>query len=86
MSVLLWTSTISVCGSAWKPASLEDLVGAVRLADVRVVLVDLLRADGHADRRAATTTKASQPKTAVFQWLALQRPMRAAMLFELLQG
>ena len=28
----------------------------------------------------ATTTKASQPKVAVFQWLALQRPMRAARL------
>ena len=27
-----------------------------------------------------TTTKASQPNVAVFQWVALQRPMRAAML------
>src|SRR6266849_5507838 len=34
----------------------------------------------------ATTTNASQPKTAVFQWLALQRPMRAAMLFERFKG
>src|SRR6476660_7192923 len=34
----------------------------------------------------ATATKASQPNTAVFQWLALQRPMRAAMLFELFRG
>src|SRR5437868_1791246 len=33
---------------------------------------------------AATNT--SQPKTAVFQWLALQRPMRAAMLFERFKG
>src|SRR5438270_571862 len=32
------------------------------------------------------TTNASQPKTAVFQWLALQRPMRAAMLFERFKG
>src|SRR5262245_39883364 len=31
-------------------------------------------------------TKASQPKTAVFQWLALQRPIRAAMLFDLRSG
>src|SRR3954466_5578253 len=31
-------------------------------------------------------TNASQPKTAVFQWLALQRPMRAAMLFERFMG
>ena len=28
----------------------------------------------------ATTTNASQPNVAVFQWVALQRPMRAAML------
>src|SRR5262245_26826498 len=27
-------------------------------------------------------TNASQPNTAVFQWLALQRPMRAAMLLD----
>src|SRR6476659_6104197 len=32
------------------------------------------------------TTNASQPKTAVFQWLALQRPMRAAMLFDCFRG
>src|SRR6187431_3332444 len=36
--------------------------------------------------KIATMTKASQPKTAVFQWLALQRPMRAAMLFERFRG
>src|SRR5580765_7500494 len=33
-----------------------------------------------------STTSRSQPKTAVFQWLALQRPMRAAMLFERFRG
>ena len=31
-------------------------------------------------------TNASQPNTAVFQWLALQRSMRAAMLFERFRG
>jgi len=31
-------------------------------------------------------TKASQPKTAVYQWLALQRPILAAMLFERCRG
>ena len=34
----------------------------------------------------AATANTSQPKTAIFQWLALQRPMRAAMLFERLRG
>src|SRR5947199_8311775 len=34
----------------------------------------------------AATTNTSRPKTAVFQWLALQRPMRAAMLFERFSG
>src|SRR5712691_5622528 len=33
-----------------------------------------------------TITNASQPKTAVFQWLALQRPIRAAMLFDFFRG
>jgi hypothetical protein len=28
----------------------------------------------------AATTNASRPNTAVFQWLALQRPIRAARL------
>src|SRR5439155_21534575 len=37
-------------------------------------------------RNTAATTNASQPKPAVFQWLALQRPMRAAMLFERFRG
>ena len=30
----------------------------------------------------ATATNASQPKIAVFLWLALQRPIRAARLLE----
>src|SRR5436190_13603775 len=34
----------------------------------------------------AATRNTSQPKTALFQWLALQRPIRAARLFELLRG
>ncbi len=34
----------------------------------------------------AAMTNASQPKTAVFQWLALQRPIRAAMLFDCFRG
>src|SRR6266511_1170820 len=34
----------------------------------------------------AATTNTSQPKTAVFQWLALQRPMWAARLFERFRG
>src|SRR5262249_54396340 len=34
----------------------------------------------------AAATKASQPKTAVFQWLALQRPILAARLFECFRG
>ena len=32
------------------------------------------------------TTNASQPKTAVFQWFALHRPMRAAMLLLRFRG
>src|SRR5690242_628338 len=34
----------------------------------------------------ATITNASQPKVAVFQWSALQRPIRAARLLDLVEG
>ena len=34
-----------------------------------------------APRAKATTTNASQPNVAVFQWSALQRPIRAARLW-----
>ena len=40
--------------------------------------VDLLGADLHAARTRRRDDEASQPKTAVFQWFALQRPMRPA--------
>src|SRR5262245_17632867 len=36
--------------------------------------------------KSDATTKASQPKTAVFQWLALQRPIRAARFCDCLRG
>src|SRR5690242_16944774 len=34
----------------------------------------------------ASTTNASHPKIAFLRWFALQRPMRAAMLFERFRG
>src|SRR3954469_2302684 len=37
-------------------------------------------------RKSDATTKASQPKTAVFQWFALQRPIRAARPFASFRG
>ena len=47
---LLWTTTISVKRpDCVKPAAFQDLVGLVRLADVRVLLVDRDLADGGAD-------------------------------------
>ena len=85
VAVSLWTSTISVCGSAWKPACLR--IWSARWAwptfafasSICLVPTTLPRDDsGDHD--------ASQPKTAVFQWLALQRPIRAAMLFDFFKG
>ena len=61
VSVLLWTSTISVCGSVWKPASLRMWSARCGLADVGVVLVDLLRADRRCRwRRRRRRTRASR--------------------------
>ena len=82
---LLCTTTISVCGVGLETGLLQDLVGTVSLADVRIRLVDLLRPDRAADNDG-DDTRAIQPKTAVFQCLALQRPIRAAMLFDLFNG
>ena len=63
------------------------ILSALRgLADVRVGGVEVLGADGRCRSRTTATTKASQPKTAVFQWFALQRPIRAAKLFECFSG
>ena len=83
--VELCTSTSSVCGSTcgnaflriWSP--LWDW--PTLLSSVLRVLVPTCM-----PMAIARTTNASQPKTAVFQWLALQRPMRAAMLFERFRG
>jgi len=51
-----------------------------------IVEWDMKGTDKVAEKNIDAITNASQPKTAVFQWLALQRPMRAAMLFERFRG
>src|SRR6266545_1898128 len=77
--------TISVCGSACGKPSLRIWFA---LCDWPVVASSMSRflVPTTAPRANAAMTNASQPKTAVFQWLALQRPIRAAMLFERLSG
>src|SRR5262245_14985789 len=83
--VLLWTRTISVCGSDWKPASRRivsarwawptlELFWSICLVPIAWPII------------TAAITKASQPNTAVFQWLALHRPIRAAMLLDFFRG
>ena len=63
----------------------DDTVGLAGLADRGVLLLDHLH--GHRDTDAnEAMTNASQPNVAVFQWLALQRPMRAAMFLECFRG
>ena len=79
-------STNSVCASVWpKPDFLK--ISSARCAwPTFASCVAIVFIGSCVAMPKATTTKASQPKTAVFQWLALQRPMRAAMLFECFRG
>ena len=84
--VLLCTSTISpiasVCG---KPASRR--MWSPRWASPTFVSCwSMFFVPMFVPRTTAAMTNASQPKTAVFQWLALQRPMRAARLFDFASG
>src|SRR5687767_13785557 len=79
-------STISpisslVCG---KPASM--ILSACRASPTLVSLVSRYFVPTALPIAKDATTNASQPKTAVFQWLALHRPMRAAKLLECLRG
>ena len=60
-------------------AGVEDPVHAARLAGPGRVRVDVLRADRAADGERNDDER-EPAETAVFQWSALQRPMRAARL------
>ena len=79
----LWIRTLSPAGCL-KPAS--------RILSMRpdspgpAVFGSMLFVPTMPPSAKATRTKASQPKVAVFQWPALQRPMRAARLFELVRS
>ena len=81
-----WMSTISVCGSVWPNPAWRSITSArcawptfASFWSICFVLTAL-------PTTSEAMTKASQPKTAVFQWLALQRPIRAAMLFDCFRG
>ena len=81
----LWISTSSVCRSAWgKPCF--RIWSALCDWPVFVSSCLMFFVPTCCPIIRATTTNASQPKTAVFQWPALQRPIRAAMLLERLRG
>ena len=73
----LWTRTFSAAGCL-NPAS--------RMRSIRPdwpgpeVFVSMFFVPTMPPRPKATTTRKSQPKVAVFQWFALQRPIRAARL------
>ena len=85
VSVVLWTSTISVCGSACEAGLLR--IWSARWAwPTFASCWSICFVPTRLPTASAATTNASQPKTAVFQWLALQRPMRAAMLFDCFRG
>ena len=79
VSRLLWISTISVCGSGRKPACLR-IWSALRASPTFASCMLAVFWPTTWPTATAAITKASQPKTAVFQWLALQRPMRAEVV------
>jgi hypothetical protein len=88
LSFVDWMKTISPCSSSFvgKPAStIRSAVLAsptlLSPSSKNVVFTMPLALSAKAMK-----TNASQPKVAVFQWLALHRPMRAAMLVERLRG
>src|SRR4051794_28439005 len=85
VTLSLWTTTISVCGSAWKPAS-RRMWSARWDWPTLASFVSIDFVPTACPTTSAAITKASQPKTAVFQWLALQRPIRAAMLLDFFNG
>src|SRR5579884_331341 len=78
-------STISVCGSDWSPAA-RSRWSACRAWPVFVSCMSSCLVPTICPTTRAAATNASQPKTAVFQWLALQRPIRAARLFDCFKG
>jgi len=77
--------TASVCGSACgKP--LLRIWSALRDWPTFASCMLMLFVPTALPIATAATTNASQPNTAVFQWLALQRPIRAARLYERVEG
>src|SRR6478672_3550944 len=78
-------TTNSVCGSALKPECFR-ICSARCDSPTLASSFDSCFVPICMPTTSEATTKASQPKTAVFQWLALQRPIRAAMLLERLRG
>jgi hypothetical protein len=91
-SVFDWSRTSSICSatlspfaSLLKPAS-SMMRSAVRDSPTLLLFSSMDVVPICIPMAKATRTKATQPKTAVFQWVELQRPMRAARFFECLRG
>jgi hypothetical protein len=77
-----WMSTISPISSVLlgKPASM--ILSAVRVSPTLASEASRYFAPTALPMKTDAVTNASQPMTAVFQWLELQRPMRAARLLD----
>src|SRR5262245_38126395 len=82
-SELPWTRTLSSAGR-WKPASRIRSIRPDSPGPGAFGSIDFMPARPPSPK--ATITNASQPKVAVFQWSALQRPIRAARLLDLVGG
>src|SRR5687767_3623225 len=84
--VLDWTRTNSTCSSAFFGKASSMILSAVRASPTFSSLSSRYLVPTAPPMTTAAITNASQPKVAVFQWLALQRPIRAARLFERFKG
>ena len=86
MSVLDWIRTISPCSSGGlRKAGLDELGGLAGLADGEVAVLEVPRADRAADVDGRGDER-EPAEDRVFQWPALQRPMRAARLLLCFRG
>src|SRR5262245_64142348 len=79
------SSMVSPCSFTVKPAS-SRILSAVRDSPTLASFWSMKTVASALPRTTDTATNASQPKTAVFQWLALQRPIRAAKAFDSVRG
>ena len=77
--LVLWTSTSSVCGARSGKAFLRTWSALCDWPTPASLMSICLKPTTMFPNAKRTMTQASQPNTAIFQWRALQAPIRPAM-------